>query len=132
MAVNGLIPRPRNGLGMKLHTYYSYGYYMNANNKHTIIICVRVCIMEVGGSGARTRLVTCVQPLHVLYFVLRGKITSRRTLGHNQGLAAEVDAIMKWLLKQTQSGRSGGIQILLDWTTGLDHWTGLLDSPKMV
>ena len=45
--------------------------------------------MEVGCSGGRTRLVMCAQPSYLLYFVLRGMITSGCTLG----AATEGDAI---------------------------------------
>jgi len=31
----------------------------------------------------------------------------------------------------TQAELQGNVY-LLNWTTGLDYWTGLLDSPKMV
>ena len=51
---------------------------------------------------------------------LQGMITSGRTLGCNRGAAAVVDAIVKQQLKWTQSGRSGGVQIIF---AGLDYWT---------
>jgi len=86
--------------------------------------------MEVVGSGARTRLVTCVQPSHLLYFVLRGKITSRRQSGtgtqsgtgswsrRHREMAAEADAIGgKW--------RYTNFAGLDDWTGPLDWTTGL-------
>ena len=70
--------------------------------------CVHACVTEVGCLGGRTRL---VQPLYLLYFVLR-VYDHKRT---QSGAATEGDTTGEQQLKWTQLGtvRSGHARLVL-------------------
>jgi len=85
---------------------------------------IALYFMDLCSCGTTSRIIaqTLKSPIKGCSWPMESRYSWRRSTSDT------VDSFRLW----GHSPQNMGSVYSLDWTTGLDYWTGLLDSPKMV